>query len=219
MPQGRASAKRAELTASASKGRGDDRVEQIDRLLPQTQCRRCGYDGCRPYAEAIDGGAPVNRCPPGGAATLAALGRLLGIDPPPLDPRCGRTQPRRVASIDNRLCIGCTKCIRACPVDAIIGAPKHQHHVLADRCTGCDLCLPPCPADCISMTVIDADWAPIEAARGRNHHRARLDRLAAAQAPAAAADQRDPLLTLGAPAEKSRRLGKILQRVRDASRP
>lgn len=194
-------------------------VEQIDRLLPQTQCRRCGYDGCRPYAAAIASGAPINRCPPGGTATLQALGRLLAIEPPPLDLDCGHTQPRRVAVIDNRLCIGCTKCIRACPVDAIVGAPKHQHHVLADRCTGCELCLPPCPADCISMTMVDADWSPMDAARGRTHHRARLGRLAAARAPDAPPNQRDPLVALGAPGERSRRLEKILQRVLDAARP
>jgi len=219
MRPNRASASRAEPPAPEARvGQFDPRVEQIDRLLPQTQCRRCGFEGCRPYAEAIAAGAPIDRCPPGGTATLSALAQLLGTEAPALDRSCGPTQARRIASIDNRLCIGCTKCIRACPVDAIVGAPKHQHHILADRCTGCDLCLPPCPADCISMTALGADWAPMDAARGRSHHRARLARLAAADGPPADADRRDPLLTLGAPAERSRRLAKILERVRDAAR-
>jgi electron transport complex protein RnfB len=218
MRPNRASARQAERDGTAGAtdltepGR---RVDQIDRLLPQTQCRRCGYDGCRPYAEAIAAGAAaINRCPPGGAATIGALAQLLQTSEIALDPACGDSLPRRVARIDNAACIGCTKCILACPVDAIVGAPKHQHHVLADRCTGCDMCLPPCPVDCISMTEVSQEWTAADAARGRRHHQARLERLAVAQASPPRADRRDPLAALAAPAERSRRLGAILARVR-----
>jgi Na+-translocating ferredoxin:NAD+ oxidoreductase subunit B len=191
------------------------RTEQIDRLLPQTQCRRCGYDGCRPYAEALAAGAAaINRCPPGGAATLGALARLLQTAEIAPDPACGEVSHRRTAHIDNSLCIGCTKCILACPVDAIVGAPKHQHHVLADRCTGCDLCLPPCPVDCIAMTIIPEDWSGADAARGRIHHQARRHRLAGGQEASSHPDRRDPLAVLSAPGERSRRLARILARVR-----
>lgn len=124
----------------------------IDALLPQTQCRKCGYDGCRPYADAIAAGtAPVNRCPPGGAAGIERLAGLLGVPPLPLDPACGRESTPQVAHIVAADCIGCTLCIQACPVDAIIGAPKLMHGVLAEHCTGCELCLPPCPVDCIEL--------------------------------------------------------------------
>lgn len=124
----------------------------IDALLPQTQCTRCGYPTCRAYAEAIAGGAAeINRCPPGGAATIAALADLTGQPILPLDPRCGREEAPQVARIDEERCIGCTKCIRACPVDAIVGAAKRMHSVLEVECTGCALCLPPCPVDCIRL--------------------------------------------------------------------
>jgi len=124
------------------------RINAIDALLPQTQCGYCGHAGCRPYAQAIAQGEPINRCPPGGAETIAALADLLDVEPLPLD---GEERPRTVAFIREAECIGCTKCIQACPVDAIVGAPKLMHTVLADECTGCDLCLEPCPVDCIDM--------------------------------------------------------------------
>lgn len=126
--------------------------DQIDALLPQTQCRQCGYDGCRPYAEAIARGeAEINQCPPGGDAGIAKLAHLLQRAPIPLNPKNGVHKPRHVAIIDEAVCIGCTRCIQACPVDAILGATKHMHTVIADECTGCELCIPPCPVDCIRM--------------------------------------------------------------------
>jgi len=130
----------------------DPVVDQIDALLPQTQCAQCGFPGCRPYAQAIaDGEADINQCPPGGEAGIRALAELLGREAKPLNPDNGAEQPRRVAVIDEPACIGCTLCIQACPVDAIVGAPKLMHTVIAAQCTGCDLCLPPCPVDCIEM--------------------------------------------------------------------
>lgn len=127
-------------------------ADEIDALLPQTQCTRCGYDGCRPYAEAIAAGAaPINQCPPGGARTIAALAQLLDREPMPLNPANGVEQPERVALIDEARCIGCAKCLPPCPVDAIIGAGRHMHTVVADLCTGCELCIAPCPVDCIRM--------------------------------------------------------------------
>ena len=127
-------------------------IDNIDALLPQTQCTRCGYPACRDYAEAIASGeADINQCPPGGAAGIAALATLLGRAPKPLNPANGVEGPRTIALIDEEVCIGCTKCIQACPVDAIVGASKLMHTVLVDECSGCDLCIPPCPVDCITM--------------------------------------------------------------------
>jgi electron transport complex protein RnfB len=127
-------------------------VDQIDALLPQTQCTRCGYDGCRPYAQAVaDGEAAINRCPPGGTAGIGALARLLGREPLPLDPDCGTEADPGVAWIDQDACIGCARCLPPCPVDAIIGAQRYLHTVLAGACTGCELCLESCPVDCIVM--------------------------------------------------------------------
>ncbi|KAA2285556.1 electron transport complex subunit RsxB [Arenimonas fontis] len=130
----------------------DPMVERIDRLLPQTQCGQCGYPGCRPYAEAIARGeADINQCPPGGEAGVRALAELLGREPKPLNPDNGEAKPALVALIVEEDCIGCTKCIQACPVDAIVGAPRLMHTVIPALCTGCELCLPPCPVDCIVM--------------------------------------------------------------------
>ncbi len=130
----------------------DPMVERIDRLLPQTQCGQCNYPGCRPYAQAIASGeADINQCPPGGEAGVHALAELLGREPKPLNPDHGAEKPPVVALIVEDDCIGCTKCILACPVDAIVGAAKQMHTVIADLCTGCELCLPPCPVDCIVL--------------------------------------------------------------------
>ena len=158
-------------------------VAEIDALLPQTQCTKCGYAGCEPYAQAIaDGIADINQCPPGGTAGIAALAALLDRPFKPLNPANGVERARHVASIDEARCIGCTLCIQACPVDAIVGAPKQMHTVLTTLCSGCDLCIAPCPVDCISMIPAvgeDARWGRdrADAARVRLHRRrARLER-------------------------------------------
>ena len=133
----------------------DELTECIDALLPQTQCRQCGYTGCKPYAEAVAAGnAEINRCPPGGIEVIGELARLLARTPKPLDAACGVTKASAVAIIDEAWCIGCTLCIQACPVDAIAGAAKVMHTVIADSCTGCELCIPPCPVDCIQMAAV-----------------------------------------------------------------
>ena len=133
---------------------GDDEslVDQIDKLLPQTQCAQCGYPGCRPYAAAIaDESAPINQCPPGGASTVASLATLLNKEVLPLNPEFGTESAPVIAIIREPECIGCTLCIKACPVDAIVGAAKLMHTVIEDHCTGCELCIPPCPVDCIDL--------------------------------------------------------------------
>ncbi|HUQ27713.1 MAG TPA: RnfABCDGE type electron transport complex subunit B [Usitatibacter sp.] len=136
-------------------------ARRIDAILPQTQCTRCGYDGCRPYAEAIaDGRAGIDQCPPGGDEGLARLAALVGGGIKPLNPRFGVFAPPRLAAIDESACIGCTKCIQACPVDAIVGASKLMHTVIASWCTGCELCIPPCPVDCITLVPASALPAP-----------------------------------------------------------
>lgn len=159
-------------------------TDSIDALLPQTQCTRCGYTGCRPYAEAIVAGdAEINQCPPGGAATIEALAALTGRPALPLNPANGIEKPREVAYILEEHCIGCTKCLPACPVDAIVGANKRMHTVIVSECTGCELCIAPCPVDCIVMVPDSAqDGAPrgpieiAEAAHFRHRYEAHLAR-------------------------------------------
>lgn len=134
---------------------GDPLVDKIDAILPQTQCGQCGYPGCRPYAAAIaKGEAAINQCPPGGDAGVRALADLLGVEYQPLNAKYGLPKPKAVAVIDENLCIGCTICLQACPVDAILGAAKQMHTVIASECTGCELCVAPCPVNCIHMEPI-----------------------------------------------------------------
>jgi electron transport complex protein RnfB len=130
---------------------GNPIADEINAILPQTQCGQCGYPGCRPYAEAIAGGDAINKCPPGGEAGIQALADLLDVEAIPLDAEHGEEAVKSVAFIIEADCIGCTKCIQACPVDAILGAAKQMHTVIASECTGCDLCVEPCPVDCIEM--------------------------------------------------------------------
>ena len=130
---------------------GNPLADQINQILPQTQCGQCGYPGCKPYAAAIAEGDVINKCPPGGQETIDALADLLDVESMPLDAEHGEEKAPKVAFIREAECIGCTKCIQACPVDAILGAAKVMHTVIADECTGCDLCLDPCPVDCIDM--------------------------------------------------------------------
>jgi electron transport complex protein RnfB len=181
---------------------------KIDALLPQTQCRQCGYDACLPYAQAIAAGqVEINRCAPSGTKVIAALATMLSRAALPLDPACGMERPRTLAVVDEANCIGCTLCIQACPVDAIVGAAKQLHTVLSAQCTGCELCLPPCPVDCIELVphpvpLITPEFAALSrqrferrAARLLRDHLSRLARLAAK-----AADQTDAVL------EKKRRI-------------
>lgn len=133
----------------------DPIVEQIDELLPQTQCGQCGYPGCKPYAQAVADGDDINKCAPGGEATIKALADLLGREVIPLDESHDADKVKKVAFIREEDCIGCTKCIQACPVDAIVGAAKQLHTVIVADCTGCDLCVEPCPTDCIDMIPVE----------------------------------------------------------------
>lgn len=147
---------------------GNPVVEQIDGLLPQTQCGQCGYPGCRPYAEAVANGDEINKCVPGGEDTIRAMADLLGREFVPLDVDAADVpQGKMVAFIHEDQCIGCTKCIQACPMDAILGAAKQMHTVIVDECTGCDLCVEPCPVDCIEMVAVKVTpqtwvWQPPE---------------------------------------------------------
>jgi electron transport complex protein RnfB len=160
-------------------------VDELDAALPQTQCTRCGYPDCHAYATAMaEDGTDINRCPPGGSAGIARLAVLTGRPQRPLDPERGVEGPRRLAVIDENWCIGCTLCIKACPVDCIVGAPKQMHTVIDELCTGCDLCLPVCPVDCIEMVNVTGTrsgwnaWSPQQAQRSRERyafHKHRLD--------------------------------------------
>ena len=154
----------------------DPPVDQVDALLPQTQCGRCGYAGCLPYAEAmVADGVPINRCPPGGRRTIRALAALLHTSPVPLDSEYG-TEPEyeSVAWIDEAHCIGCALCYKACPVDAILGAPKLMHSVIRSECTGCELCIAPCPVDCIHMRRVDESTGEFDA-RAQDRMRRKAD--------------------------------------------
>ncbi len=168
------------MPSSASKSL----VDQIEDLLPQTQCTKCGYPACRPYAEAIaSGAAAYNQCPPGGAEGVARLAHLLGQPVIPLNTSHGQERPRPIALIDEAICIGCTLCIQACPVDAIVGAAKQMHTVVTSLCTGCDLCVAPCPVDCIAMINVTEDktgwasWSKEQADAARTRHDFRSVRL------------------------------------------
>lgn len=165
---------------------GSSLADRVDALLPQTQCTKCGYEGCRPYAEAIaTGEAEINQCPPGGEAGIEALALLLDRAPVPLNPANGFERPLTVAVIDESRCIGCTLCIPACPVDAILGSAKRMHSVIASQCTGCDLCLGPCPMDCISMVPVAPvrAWTSADRAAARQRHDARRQRVQRSTAP------------------------------------
>lgn len=143
----------------------NDLIARIDALLPQTQCTRCGYPACLDYARAIAAGeADINQCPPGGGAGIELLADLTGRAPKPLNPSNGVEKPAHIALIDEDACIGCMKCIQACPVDAIVGASKRMHTVLADECNGCELCIPPCPVDCITMVPANDLRTPLQRA-------------------------------------------------------
>ena len=184
-------------------------ADRIDAALPQTQCTRCGYPDCRAYAEAVASGeAALNRCPPGGEAGIQRLAALTGRPALPLDAACGAEAPRLLAVIDEAHCIGCTLCIKACPVDCVLGAPKRMHTVIDDQCTGCELCVPACPVDCIALVPITAPhsgwaaWSAEQAAAARQRYQDRQaralrlaretdDRLAANATIAAAAKPAD----------------------------
>jgi len=159
-------------------------AQRLEDLLPQTQCTKCGFDGCRPYAQALAAGhAGINQCPPGGQEGVVRLARQMGQPVIPLNPVHGQERPRPVARIDETRCIGCTLCIQACPVDAILGAAKQMHVILPQLCTGCDLCVAPCPVDCIDMVVVTpgrtgwAAWSQTQADDARARHDFRAMRL------------------------------------------
>jgi Na+-translocating ferredoxin:NAD+ oxidoreductase subunit B len=191
-------------------------ADAIDALLPQTQCRKCGYAGCRPYADAVaTGAAQPNQCPPGGHAGAASIAALLGVEALGVDPGFGVPSPPVIASIDEARCIGCTLCIQACPVDAIAGAPKLMHAVLTELCTGCELCVPPCPVDCIALIQtaeqhVGPTRAAADAARRRFEARnARLARIEEERASKAVAQreteaQRRKRATIAKAMEKAR---------------
>lgn len=163
-------------------------VDQIDAALPQTQCTRCGFPDCRGYAQAIaEGSTAINRCPPGGAEGIVRLAALTGRPVQPLDADCGTEGPRGVAVIDEAWCIGCTLCLAACPVDAILGAHKRMHTVVSDTCNGCELCIPACPVDCITMTPVTGTvtgwqaWSAAQAAESQRRYHLHQARVARAE--------------------------------------
>ena len=161
-------------------------VARINAVLPQTQCTRCGEPDCASYASAIATGATINRCPPGGEEGMRRLAALTGRPAEPLDPDCGQEGPRRLAWIDEATCIGCTLCIKACPIDCIVGAPQRMHTIIEDWCTGCELCIPACPVDCIHLDVATpglsgwAAWSEAQADSALHRYSARTERLARA---------------------------------------
>lgn len=161
-------------------------TDELDALLPQTQCGQCGFPGCRPYAEAIaKGEADINRCPPGGEEGVKKLAELLGVEAKPLDEAVGTPKPKSVAFIDEQICIGCTLCIQACPVDAILGAAQSMHTVIEADCTGCELCVAPCPVDCITMAPAGRAWTSQDAWAARERYQSRTARLLARHAESA----------------------------------
>jgi len=188
-------------------------ADRIDALLPQTQCTKCGYDGCRPYAEAIAAdAASINQCPPGGTAGIEKLAALTGKPALTLNPANGAETLLRVAVIDEPRCIGCTLCIQACPVDAIVGAARRMHVVIDAWCTGCDLCVAPCPVDCIAMIDVAPlrAWSDADAQAARMRHDARRDRLAtidvtSVQAASAPADTRQAAVQAAIARARARR--------------
>jgi len=193
-------------------------LERIAAALPQTQCRQCGYAGCRPYAEAIVAGrAGINRCPPGGEETVRELSHLTGAAVQPLDPSCGATLPPAVAVIAEADCIGCTLCLLACPVDAIAGASKRMHTVIAAECTGCGLCIPPCPVDCITLEETGSLLAPEgrrqRAAHYQRRHAAHVARLEGERAEQVAADGRN-----AGERRKQATVERVMRRARDRLR-
>jgi electron transport complex protein RnfB len=174
------------MTATTALLARQDLVARIDAALPQTQCTRCGYPDCAGYAQAVaDGEAGINQCPPGGEAGVARLAALTGRPVLPLSAAHGAEAPRTVAVIDEAWCIGCTLCIKACPTDAILGANKRMHTVIAPHCTGCELCIPVCPVDCIELHNASgtatgwAAWSPQQAEHARKRYASRRERLAA----------------------------------------
>ncbi|MDN5842739.1 MAG: RnfABCDGE type electron transport complex subunit B [Alcaligenaceae bacterium] len=195
-------------------------ADSIDALLPQTQCTQCGYAGCRPYAEAMAAGqASINRCPPGGERVIADLAALLGVAPVTLDPACGTHHPFEVALIDEEHCIGCTLCIQACPVDAIVGANQLMHTIVTELCTGCERCVAPCPVDCITMVPAGRDWQDDDANAARTRFQQRNTRLLRrhdeAAGPAARTLANKPaLMATTDPQDKQQRIAQALARAR-----
>jgi electron transport complex protein RnfB len=181
-------------------------ADRIDAVLPQQQCRRCGYDACRPYADAVAHGEAINRCPPGGDSIIVTLAALTGRPAVALDPACGAHASLAVARVDEAWCIGCMLCIDACPVDAIIGAAKRMHVVLPSLCTGCELCIAPCPVDCIEMVPAGRAWGPEDARAARGRFESRQRRPPARTAKKSAATRRTAVVALIEPGNDAARI-------------